>query len=310
MKSFSTSVLLLRPPQFMRSSYALTLDVLATANQIASARGLEIPFSCTEVGLEDIAHYEAFDGLVILPSLALSSEAKFKAALVDGSMHGIKSALLRLQCQNTIFATSCSGTFAFAHAGLLNGRCATTTWWLAPTFSRLFPQVKLAATHLVVEDGPIITAGAALAHIDLMIRLVERFAGYALARECRHYLVADHRRSQSPYASMADLIANDSVLLKAERHVQENLSGPINVGDLASLSGLTPRTFARRLKSIAGTTPVLFVQNLRVSRAVDLALTTKLTSDQIAADVGYSDANALRRVMKKQIGKTIEALRA
>lgn len=310
MNAFPISVLLLRPPHFMQSSYALTLDVLATANQIASARGFEIPFVCAEVGLEDIAEYEAFPDLVILPSLALSSEAKVKAALADGSMDRIKSVLLRLQSQKTTFATSCSGAFAFAHAGLLNGRHATTTWWLAPTFSKLFPRVRLDAAHLVVEDGPVVTAGAALAHIDLMVRLVERFAGYALARECRNFLVADDRRSQSPYASMAGLIANDRVLLKAERYVQENLSNPISVGDLASLSGLTPRTFARRLKSVSGTTPVLFVQNLRVSRAVDLALTTNLTSGQIAADVGYSDANALRRVMKKQIGKTIEVLRA
>lgn len=142
-----------------------------------------------------------------------------------------------------------------------------------------------------------------------MLRIVERCAGYAVARECTRYLVLDERRSQSAYVSAAGLVAGDPLLLKAKRYVQANMAEDITVGMLADTTGLAPRTFARRLQAVAAMSPIEFVQQLRLSRAVDLALTTRLPGEQIARKVGYSDANALRRMMKKRIGKTIEWLR-
>lgn len=300
-------MVLLVPERMMRSGHALTLDILETANRLA-ARERGRPFSVREICVGEVAATDRAD-LVILPGLGLSSEAEITAAMSDGFLDGIVKDVRRLKGPETFIATSCSGVFALALAGLLDGRAATTTWWLAPLFSRLFPAVTLRDRDIVTEDGPFLTAGAALAHADLMLRVVERFAGYAIARSCRHYLLLDERSNQNSYVCLAEMIARDPVLLRAERYVQTHLSRSITVGDLAGSAGLAPRTFARRLQAVAATTPIAFIQNLRVARASDLALTTHLTSEQIAAEVGYSDANALRRVMKIQIGKTIEALR-
>lgn len=294
----------------MRTSHAVTLDVLETANRIGAGLGGGEPFLIEEIAVADASIPDGPADLVILPSLGLASKAEFSAALADGSIKAISDMLARLKGSDTVFATSCSGVFAFAHAGLLNGRSATVTWWLAPYFSKLFPEITLRSSELVVEDGPVITAGAALAHADLMLRIVERCAGYAIARECMRYLVLDERRCQSAYASIAGLVAGDPVLLKAKRYVQANMAEDITVGVLADVAGLTPRTFSRRLHTVAAVTPIGFIQQLRLARAVDLALTTRLSADRIAEKVGYSDANALRRVMKKQIGKTIEMLRS
>lgn len=129
------------------------------------------------------------------------------------------------------------------------------------------------------------------------------------SRECTRYLVLDERRSQSAYVSAAGLIVGDPLLLKAKRYVQANMAEDITVGMLADTTGLAPRTFAHRLQAVAAMSPIEFVQKLRLSRAVDLALTTRLPGEQISRKVGYSDANALRRMMKKRIGKTIEMLR-
>lgn len=291
----------------MRSGHALTLDILETANRIA-ARERHKPFLIREIDVGDLKASDRAD-LVILPGLGLSSEAEINGALSDGFLDRIAEAVGCLKGPKTCFATSCSGVFAFAHAGLLDGRAATTTWWLAPLFSRLFPGVVLRNQEIVVEDGAIMTAGAALAHADLMLHVVDRFAGHAIARSCMRYLVLDERSNQNSYVCLSGMIARDPLLLRAEHYVQSHLTEPITVADLAGAAGLAPRTFARRLQAVAATTPIAFIQNLRVARACDLALTTQLTSDQIAAEVGYSDANALRRIMKKQIGKTIDSLR-
>lgn len=309
MTSSAKSVVVLRPGPMMRTSHAVTLDVLETANRIAAGLGSGEPFRIEEIAVGISTRQPAPADLVILPSLGLATKAEFSAARADGSISAIAETLAGLKGTDTLFATSCSGVFAFAHAGLLDGRSATVTWWLAPYFSRLFPDVQLRSSELVVEDGPVMTAGAALAHADLMLRIVERCAGYAIARECMRYLVLDERRSQSAYTSVAGLVAGDPVLLKAKRYVQANMAEDITVRMLSDAAGLTPRTFARRLQAMAAVTPIGFIQQLRLARAVDLALTTRFSSDQIADKVGYSDANALRRVMKKQTGKTIEMLR-
>jgi len=301
------SVAVLVPDRMMRSGHALTLDILETANRIAG-RDRTRPFLIREIAVGQGDAADAAD-LVILPGLGLSSEAEILAARSDGFLDAIAVSMQCLKVPGTCFATSCSGVFAFAHAGLLDSRAATTTWWLAPLFSRFYPHVDLKTEALVVEDGPVLTAGAALAHADLMLHLVARFAGQAIARSCMRYLVLDERSNQNSYVCPAGMIAGDPQLLRAEHYAQSHLTEPITVGDLAAAAGLAPRTFARRLRAVSGTTPIAFIQSLRIARACDLALTTRLSQDQIAAKVGYGDANALRRIMKKQIGRTIESLR-
>ena len=79
--------------------------------------------------------------------------------------------------------------------------------------------------------------------------------------------------------------------------------------DLAEASGLGLRTFARRLTKVTAMTPTQFLQTIRVLQAIKLAKTTHLTSDEIAVRVGYSDATSLRRVVRKQTMRTLEAYR-
>ncbi|MCP4315947.1 MAG: helix-turn-helix domain-containing protein [Hyphomicrobiales bacterium] len=309
MTNASLSVVVVVPERVMRTSLALTLDILETANRICQARGNERPFSIRECKVGEADLIEKPADIIILPGLGLASEVEYNTALRDGSIDEIMQVIRRLSGPKTQYATSCSGVFAFAHAGLLHGRAVTVTWWLAPLFSRLFPDVTLRPTELVVHDGPVTTSGAALSHADLMLLIVERNAGYAVLRECMRYLVLDERRGQSKYVSVAGLIAGDPKLVKAKRYVQAHMANEITVEHLAASAGLPPRTFARRLSAVAAATPIAFIQQLRIARAVDLALTTGYSADQIALKVGYSDANALRRIMKRQIGETIDSLR-
>lgn len=303
-------VIVVAPDRVMRSSLALTHDILAAANSLSRRGAGKRPFSVRELSIAEAAAFEGPRDLIVVPGLGLPTEREIRAALSDGWLDGLAGALKRLATDGAYIAASCSAVFAVAQAGLLKGRRATTTWWLAPCFGALFPATKLNTRELIVEDGRVLTAGAALAHADLMLRLVERFGGYALARECRRYLVLDERRDQGPYMSLSGLIDADPALLAAERYVQTNMAEAITVGAVADAAGLGPRTFARRLNAVAGIAPISFVQGLRVARATDLARETTLSSDQIAAKVGYSDASALRRAMKKHIGKTVENLRS
>jgi transcriptional regulator GlxA family with amidase domain len=200
----------------------------------------------------------------------------------------------------TEVASSCSGVFLLAAAGLLDGRRATTSWWLAPLFRRLFPAVTLDTESMVVRDGQVTTAGAAMAQLDLMLSIVARHGDPSLAETCARYLLLEQRSSQARYMAIGFLAASDDRIARAEQWARSRLDESFPIGALAGAAGLSSRTFARRLERTTGLSPVRFVQRLRVERAVELLETTRLSFDEVARRVGYAEPSTLRRLLRRE----------
>ena len=76
-----------------------------------------------------------------------------------------------------------------------------------------------------------------------------------------------------------------------------------------SAVALSPKTLARRITAATGLSPVRFLQRRRVLEAVRLIETTTMTIDEIATNVGYQDATALRKIIRRELGTTPSALR-
>ncbi|NUT92935.1 MAG: helix-turn-helix domain-containing protein [Saccharothrix sp.] len=289
-----TSVRVLALEGAMRSSVAITFDVLDTANRLRART-----FTLTS-GEAD---------LVVVPGLGLTSGSEVRDFLARPDVVAAGRVLSEAVARGAEVATSCSGVFLPAALGLLDGWRATTTWWLAPLFRRLHPTVELDADALVVRDGPFTTAGAAMAHLDLMLTLVARHGGADLADRCARYLLADVRASQSSYMALGFLTAADPEVAAAERWARAHLAEDVSVGDLAAAVGLSTRTFARRVERATGHSPVRFLQRLRVETAVDLLTTTDLPVADIARRVGYADPTTLRRVLRRDTGRGPRDLR-
>ena len=315
-----TTVELLVLKGAMASSVAITLDVLNTANMVRAAAGLPPAFEVTLSGsgarlARAMAPWAALaEGapaeLVIVPALGMSSEALIDAGLKRRDLIALGQRVAAAAQAGSAIAASCSSVFLLAQAWLLAGRRATTTWWLAPVFRRRFPDVRLDTDALVVSDGPITTAGAAMAQMDLMLALVARHAGPALADRCARYLLLDERRSQTPFMALALLTATDDRVAKAEAWARDHLADGVSVEALAAAAGLAPRTFARRVERVTGLSPVRFLQRLRIERAVELMETTRLPFEEIARRVGYAEPSTLRRLLRKEGGAGPRELRA
>jgi transcriptional regulator GlxA family with amidase domain len=207
-------------------------------------------------------------------------------------------------------ASSCSGTLLVASSGRLDGKRATTAWWLAPTFTELFPAVSLNTAELIVKDGEFTTAGAAMAQMDLMVALVARYAGAKVADDCIRRMVLDERRSQLPYMALGLLAASSESVAAAAAWARSRLAEGIGVNDLARAAGQSPRTFARRVAAATGMSPIQFLQQIRVERAIELLETSVHPFEEIAYQVGYSDSSTLRTLIRRGSGIGPRAVRA
>ena len=210
--------------------------------------------------------------------------------------------------RGALAAAACVGTFVLAEAGLLDGEEATTTWWLAPLFRQRYPLVRLDESRIVVQSNAVVTAGAALSHLDLALALIRRTSP-ELANLTAKYLVVDARTSQSVY-SIPDHLAHDDPLVRQfERWARGRLAEGFSLDQAAVALATSKRTLARRLQSVLGKPPLGYFQDLRIERAVHLLRTTHTSVDQIAAEVGYAEGVTLRVLLRRRLGRGVREIR-
>ena len=295
----------------MASSSAITLDVLTVANNGARAEGRGPVFQ-TRLWGAGSANFAPFlttpaapntvADVVIIPGQGFTKVDDIPEKLEQADVANAAAHLREANAAGARIASSCTGTLLLAKSGLLDGRQATTSWWLAPLFGRLFPEVELDTRALVCTDGTLTTAGAAMAQMDLMVGLVARHAGARIANWCIRTMLLDERRSQTPYMGVAMLAARDDQMADVAAWARDRLEAGLGVGDLAGRAAMSARTFARHVHRATGLSPIVFLQRIRVERAVELLETTRLPFEVIAAKVGYADPSTLRAVIRRELG--------
>ena len=299
------------------------LDSLTMANSLAHATGIPTagidisvvgvrPEVRTALGMQvpvlDMSGAPAPDWVVV-PALSRMTSEVLLPALDRPDVIDALGALRSWRSSGARVAAACTGTFVLAESGLLDGRDATTTWWLSPLFRQRYPHVHLDAHRIVVPSGSAVTAGAALSHLDLALWLI-RNNSPELAALVTKYLVFDTRLSQSAYAISDHLSHSDPLVERFDRWVREHLHMAIALDVAADALATSTRTLTRRLNAVLGKTPVEYIQDLRIERAVHLLKTSKLTVDRIAEQVGYADGHTLRTLLRRRLGKGVLELRA
>lgn len=201
-------------------------------------------------------------------------------------------------------AGSCTGAFLVADAGLLDGRPATTHWMFAGELRRRYPAVNVTASQMIVDNGDVITSGGATAFLNLVLYLVERFAGHDRANLAAKVLLVDgHRPSQLPYIAFGRQRSHDDSLVhQIQQHIDLHLGGPLRISDLASRFGLSERSLSRRFTAATGRGPQAYLRHARVQQAMRLLETTSDPVERIRGRVGYADTAAFRRVFKEATG--------
>jgi transcriptional regulator GlxA family with amidase domain len=256
----------------------------------------------------DVEPIAAPADVVVVPALFARSSERLLGALERRDVHDACAALVEHAGRGAVVAAACTGTFVLAASRLLDGRAATTAWWLAPAFRARFPEVELDESRMVVNARGRVTAGAALAHVDLALWLVRRRSP-ALAAQAARFLVVDARPSQAPFMIPDQLAHADPLVERFERWIRTNLARPFSVAAAARAVGASERSLERRVRAVLGKSPILFVQDVRVEVASHLLKTTDNALDAVAAAVGYKDGVTLRTLLRRKLGKTVRELR-
>ncbi len=208
------------------------------------------------------------------------------------------------------FLSVCTGAFALAHAGLLDGRRATTHWAWAGELARRFPAVAVDPEALYVDEGAVLTSAGLSAGIDLSLHVIRKDFGAATGeRVARHMVAAPHREGgQAQYFKPAGG-ARRRLAGADPGWAASRLEEPLDVAAMAAHAGVSPRTFARRFREETGTTPLQWLLGRRVLEARRLLEESDLPVETVAWRCGFGTAASLRDHFRRATTTTPSAYR-
>ncbi|WP_445153962.1 GlxA family transcriptional regulator [Arthrobacter sp. Hor0625] len=205
----------------------------------------------------------------------------------------------------------CSGAFALARAGLLDGRRCTTHWHYSQELASRYPAAQVDENVLYVQDGRIITSAGTAAGIDASLHLVRVELGANVAASiARDMVVPPHRDGgQAQFIDRPVPRCGSQPMEELLRWMVRNLEEEHSVNDLAARVHMSPRTFARRFRAETGATPAAWLNSQRVLRAQELLETTDLNIDEIAREAGFGHSVLLRHHFAKVLDTSPQSYR-
>lgn len=283
------------------------------ANKILSAQNKPKLFNVQLVGLAD--QIELYDGLYkISPNQLIKNVEKTDLIIVPAMQEDVGENLklntefipwLIKQYKNGAeIASLCVGAFMLAATGLLNGKDCSTHWRAANKFRNLFPQVNLVVDKIMTDEKGIYSSGGALSSANLVLYLIEKYAGRDVAIHCSKIFQVDiERDSQSPFIMFKGQKEHDDDAIKnAQEFIENNFKERLTVDHLSEKFKIGRRTFERRFRAATFNSVVEYMQRVKIEAAKKQLELGRKTVNEVMYHVGYTDTKAFRDVFKKITG--------
>ncbi len=206
--------------------------------------------------------------------------------------------------QGASLASLCLGSFLLAATGLLDGRKCTTHWSAANAFRTMFPEVELVPDKIITDDRGIYSSGGALSFQNLVVYLIEKYAGRDLAvLTAKTFMIDIDRESQSPFIIFRGQKEHeDDAILKAQEFIEQHYPDKITVDELADRLALGRRNLERRFKKATANSVVEYLQRVRMEAAKLSLESGRDNVMEVMFNVGYTDTKAFRTTFKKITG--------
>ncbi|WP_395295289.1 helix-turn-helix domain-containing protein [Kitasatospora hibisci] len=255
-------------------------------------------------GLDELAAADT----VVIPGvpIALGGAGAPPGRPAGGVSPGLVAALRTAHERGARIVSICSGAFALAAAGLLDGHEATTHWRYAELLQQRYPSVRVNPDVLYVDNGSVLTSAGSAAGIDLCLHLVRRDHGAKVANSvARRFVVPPHRdggQAQFIEAAIRPVEEEDDGVARSMQWALDHLSSPLTVSVLARAARMSDRSYLRHFTARNGTSPMRWVVTQRIAASLPLLESPDGSVEEIAVAVGFESAATFRhhfgRVMR------------
>lgn len=201
-------------------------------------------------------------------------------------------------------ASLCVGAFLLASTGLISGRQCATHWMAANDFRKMFPDVLLVEDRIITDEQGIYSSGGAFSYLNLVLYLIEKYAGRDIAVfMSKAFQIDIERRSQSPFIMFHGQKAHeDEAVKKAQEFIEQNIEEKITVDELASMLAVGRRALERRFKKATANTVVEYIQRVKMEAAKMSLESSRENVAEVMYKVGYTDPKAFRITFKRITG--------
>jgi transcriptional regulator GlxA family with amidase domain len=295
------------------SHLVASADTFAVAT-LDSGYGNRIPcYQTYTIGLS-FEPLRAESGMTFTPDETLQSAPELDTIVLPGG-NGLRQTeasekiadwiLARVKRTRRI-ATISTGIYGLAPTGLLDGREVTTHWRFASDVARCFPKLRVNHKRPLVKDGAFYTCADLSAAIDLSLALIEEDYGRSVALAAAQELgtpAFTHRNGEKELSRPLTFNSQPTDrFAELVPWIMRHLSGDLSVNTLARRVCMSPSHFNRAFKSVLGSTPAAFVENLRINEARRRLSSPRKTVESVAELVGFCNANEFRRAFEKRFG--------
>lgn len=310
-------------PGAFASSVSSTLDILSTAATLAQRRGTAMPrwrvcgpqpgqvtlSNGLQIHVETLDNVASDNSCWVIPGLGVSDISELHQRLEEAWVTPLLARLSKHHANGKEIAASCSAVFLLQAAGCINGRRLTTSWWLAHHLQLMNPNCHVNPDFMVVSDPPITTAGAASAQTDMMLHLLRSRLSQEIADWVAKALLMDRRQLQSPFVVPAMMVQGNELITRLTALIEESLPSLPRVQALAATVGMSERTLSRHVQKATGHSTQKLIQRVQLHKARALLESGDHCVEAIAEQVGYQDATALRRLLRRLLHVTPSQLR-
>lgn len=288
-------------------------QILNEVNNFLAANGKEPLFKVQLVGLSQEATQR--NGMYRIQADCIIRDVQKTDLIIIPAMHGDLQKAIELNKEfmpwiveqykaGAEIAAYCIGTFFLAATGLLKGKQAATHWVAANEFREMFPDVNLVDDKIMTEEDGLYTSGGAYSFLNLLLYLVEKYAGRQMAiLISKAFMIDIDKVSQSPFIMFKGQKSHaDEPIKNAQEFIETNFQERITVDQLAQMFALGRRNMERRFKKATSNTVIEYIQRVKIEAAKKQLEDGQKNINEVMYEVGYSDAKAFRTTFKKITG--------
>jgi transcriptional regulator GlxA family with amidase domain len=248
----------------------------------------------TKVLIQDVAKTD----LIIIPAFDgdLKTALKVNEAFIPWIIKQYKA--------GAEVASVCLGAFLLAATGLIKGRQCATHWGAVNEFRKMFPDVSIVEDKIITDDQGIYSSGGAFSYLNLILYLIEKYAGREVSiLSAKAFQIDIDRRSQSPFIIFhGQKHHEDEQVKKVQEFIESNPHEKLSVDQLATMFALGRRNLERRFKKATANTVIEYIQRVKIEAAKKSFETSRDNINEVMYSVGYADTKAFRMVFKKFTG--------